>query len=359
MMEPYAHGGDVYSEKITYDFSANINPFGMPASVKKVLREQVDLYANYPDPQCRELKCALAEHEGVPTSHIVCGNGASELLYQVIEKKQPKRVLLPVPSFVEYEKAVLEAGAEILYYRRKPETGFKLGEDLLTFLSGAEHVGDTKNLPVDMVILCNPNNPDGALISPAFMVRILNCCECAGITLVVDECFLDFTGQYYSHRVQPEQKNVIILKAFTKIYAMAGLRLGYVLCADTVFNEELAQMGQCWNVSVPAQLAGVAALGEQMYVTQTRSLIETERLWLSGHLRELGFRVFPSAANFILFYSEIELSDALRKFGIGIRDCANYHGLGEGYYRIAVRTHEENKILIDTIEHILMRQGER
>lgn len=363
MMRPYEHGGDVYSNKILYDFSANINPLGMPDAVKTTLREHMELFENYPDPECRALVKQLALHEKVPASYIVCGNGAAELLYQILQVKQPKRVLLPVPSFVEYEKAILEYGGEIVYYERKKELDFQLDAGILTMLQeqGADSREKTDNStgkkPVDMLILCNPNNPTGDLISPSLMARILTLCEAMEITLVVDECFLEFTEEAQGCRLRPDKENLIIVKAFTKLYAMAGLRLGYLLCADTAFNRQVKQTGQCWNVSVPAQLAGVAALGETDYVKRTKQLIRAERQWLSDNLQALGLKVYAPAANFLFFYSDRELWKSLLDFGIAIRDCGNYHGLGHGYYRIAVRTHDENVVLVEKIKEIFAGKG--
>lgn len=379
-MERYGHGGDIDSRKITYDFSASINPLGLPDGVRQALAEGIAQYEKYPDPRCRALVQAISNEENVPEDYVVCGNGASELLYKLLQVKRPKRVLLAAPCFVEYEKAVIECGGDVCYYERKQEQQLCLDEEILGCLSGK------KENRVDMVILCSPNNPNGDVVAPDLMSQIINQCTAHGITLVIDQCFIGFcefeksgdsriisTGknvtvsQCQSGRVMtgvgrppkenpfiiyPQYDNIIVLKAFTKLYAMAGLRLGYLLCSDTAMNQKIRQTGQCWNVSVPAQLAGIAALKEKSYVEQTKRVIRRERTWLAGMLLELGLRVYPSEANFLLVYSPLALADALEKKGIAIRDCGNFKGLGEGYYRIAVRGHEENVVLVREIENI-------
>ncbi|MDE5966920.1 MAG: aminotransferase class I/II-fold pyridoxal phosphate-dependent enzyme [Lachnospiraceae bacterium] len=341
-MERYGHGGDIYSREIIYDFSASINPLGLPDGVRQALTEGMAQYEKYPDPRCRALVQAISDEENVPEEYVVCGNGASELLYKLLQVKRPKRVLLASPCFVEYEKAVIECGADVCYYERKQEQQLRLDEGILSYIS------DRKKNRVDMVILCSPNNPNGDVIAPGLMSQIINRCIEYGITLVIDQCFIGFVDM----DVYPQYDNIIVLKAFTKLYAMAGLRLGYMLSSDTEMNQKIWQTGQCWSVSVPAQLAGLAALKEKSYVEQTRKVIRKERMWLAEMLSEIGLKVYPSEANFLLVYSQLALADALEKKGIAIRDCSNFKELGEGYYRIAVRGHAENAVLVREIGNI-------
>lgn len=358
-MERYGHGGDIYSRKITYDFSASINPLGLPDGVRQALSEGMAQYEQYPDPRCRALVQAISDEENVPEDYVVCGNGASELLYKLLQVKRPRCVLLACPCFVEYEKAVIECGGDVCYYERKQERQFRLDEGILRCIA------DKEKKPVDMVILCSPNNPNGDVIEEDLMSRIISQCVARGSTLVVDQCFIGFVDakehgtelQKQSQNknyaaVYPQYDNIIVLKAFTKLYAMAGLRLGYLLCSDKGMNQKIWQAGQCWSVSVPAQLAGLAALKETAYVAQTKAVIHRERQWLSEQLLELGLRVYPSEANFLLVYSPLALAGMLEKTGIAIRDCGNFKGLGEGYYRVAVRGHEENTVLVREIGKI-------
>lgn len=145
----------------------------------------------------------------------------------------------------------------------------------------------------------------------------------------------------------------MILKAFTKLYAMPGLRLGYVLCGDEALAGCIRSCGQCWAVSVPAQVAGIAALKETEYVKETLKIISKEREYLFKALSVLGMKVYPSEANFLLFRCDKPLDRLLLKEGIAIRSCENYEGLEYGFFRIAVRSHNENEILIRAIERVL------
>lgn len=341
-MKRYEHGGHIDPDIIQYDFSANLNPMGLPESVRQVLKHKTDAFSRYPDPDCVRLREAIARHENVSPSQVVCGNGAAELIYKLLAVKRPKRVLIPAPTFVEYEKAVAECGGEVVYYDM-PEP-FGLTEDIIPVVAKQN---------IDMVILCSPNNPTGQLIPLKLLCQIIEVCIQYDVTLLLDACFYGFVREEMPQQEMIKYKQMVIVKAFTKLYAMAGLRLGYILCQDESLAERIGNYGPCWNVSVPAQLAGVAALKESAYVEETKCLIERERIFLEHALRKLGFRVYPSQANFILFYCRKPIMDGLRQAGIAIRCCENYRGLSGDYYRIAVRCHEENVVLIEALKKIV------
>ena len=209
---------------------------------------------------------------------------------------------------------------------------------------------------LDMVFLCNPNNPTGILTDREFLFRVLRNCRELGILLVVDECFLDFIkepGKYSLKAQLPRYHNLFILKAFTKRYAMAGVRLGYGLCENRELLEKMAQVTQPWNISVMAQAAGIAALKEGSYVEQGRKLVFEEAVYLKEGLKELGFQVYPSEANYVFFRGEPGLFEKGTRNGVILRDCSNYPGLSEGYYRIAVRTRAENEKLLESLKNCL------
>ena len=210
---------------------------------------------------------------------------------------------------------------------------------------------------VDMVFLCQPNNPTGLTSPRELLLHIAARCRDFGALLVLDECFTDFLDMPEANSMKRELEhfpNLLILKAFTKLYAMAGVRLGYALCADTALLEALAKAGQPWAVSSLAQAAGIAALREKDYVQRLRCLIGEERPWLLGELTALGLRVIPGEANYLLFACARPLTLPLRQRGILIRSCANYPGLDERWYRVAVRTHEENQHLVAALREVLL-----
>lgn len=344
------HGGDVYSarqkmKQEPLDFSANINPMGMPPGAVRAAADALQQCTQYPDPLCRELRAALAAYEGIPAEQIVCGNGAADLIFRIVAATHPRRALLLAPTFAEYEQALRSMDCSIAYFPLQESEGFVLPEAFLQQLTPE----------INLLFLCNPNNPTGRTVSPALLQEIWKRCEEAGILLVVDECFNEFLEHPEQNTLKGVLKtgaNSVILKAFTKSFAMPGLRLGYGLCGNGDLAERIFSCGQPWGVSIPAQAAGVAALQEQGYLERMRRLIQTERRWLSENLARLGLCVFPSEANYILFRTETEipLRERMEQRGVLIRACGNYRGLDDRYYRIAVRGHGENEHLIAALK---------
>lgn len=336
------HGGDIFEREIVYDFSANLNPLGMPESVKNALQKSISEWEKYPDPFCRSLVKKLSERENFPPENIVCGNGAADLIFRIVRTVNPRKAVVCTPSFSEYSKALTQSGSEISAYFLSEKSGFALDEKILEMLDES----------VQMLILCTPNNPTGRTIDGELLRRICEKCEANDIVFLCDECFIGFT-ENAAHAEQFINPNVAVLKAFTKIYAMAGLRLGYALFGDAELAEKVRRNGQFWSVSAPAQTAGEAALDEKNYLEKTLELEKKEREFLTENLRNFGFKVYPSEANFILFYTKLALDEMLLSEKILIRNCANFDGLEQGYFRIAVRSHEENSALVSAIERCL------
>ena len=344
---PNPHGGEVYSKAVEIDFSANINPLGTPEAVKEAVRDSLPLLSQYPDPYCRALVGAIAEFEGVPAERVLCGNGAAELIFSLCAALGPKRALLPVPSFSEYRTALEAAGCGTEFYFMEQSEDFALTERFLPVLEG---------FGGDMLLLCNPNNPTGQVIDPVLLEEIRDICARKGIFLFIDECFLDLTqggeGLSLARRLRGSERT-LLLKAFTKSYGMAGLRLGYCLCADPALLTRMGRATQAWNVSIPAQMAGIAALGQREFLDRARAIIHAQRPLLAAGLEALGLTVIPSRTNFLLFFSPRALGEPLLERGLQIRDCANYPGLEPGWYRTAVRLPEQNRRLLDAIKEIL------
>lgn len=353
------HGGDIYSAKEALgkldnppeilDFSANINPLGLPEGVKQAIRDSADSFDVYPDPLCRELVFALSEHEGVPVDWILCGNGAADLIFRTAYAVRPKKAMVLAPTFAEYEEALNAADCRVAHFELKEENGFQAGEELL----------DALTEELDMLFLCNPNNPTGQLMTKEFLLRILQRCKSSGILLFLDECFNDFLDEPQEYSVKEylkEFENLIVLNAFTKIYAMAGIRLGYCIAANTELLHKIRNAGQPWSVSAPAQLAGIRAMAEKDYLTETKRLIGQEREYLIPNLKKAGIDVIASNANYIFVKdscsAEKPLHEMLFKKGILIRNCDNYHGLCTGYYRICIKKHEDNRRFIEALREI-------
>ena len=337
MQDP--HGGNIYTHSVKLDFSANINPLGTPDGILRAVTATADQWAHYPDPSCRVLSVALSEREGYPAEHIVCGSGADDLLFRIAYAFRPKTALIAEPCFGEYRRALEASGCQVLSHRGQKPAFFALSEAIFS---------EIEKKP-DMLVLCTPNNPTGRLIAPALLDAIAKKCEDLGILLVLDICFLSLTAAY----AQKLPRTAILVNAFTKSHAIPGLRIGYALCPDAETAQKIREQGQFWSVSTPAQAAGLAALQEDAYLENARTLIAEERQYLAKNLTAMGCTVCPSDANFLLFQSEPGLADRLLGQGILIRSCANFAGLDDTWYRIAVRTRPENETLLQAMCPIL------
>ncbi len=341
------HGGDVYSKENQglLDFSANINPLGLPQGVKQALHAAVDACARYPDPLSRTLTEAIGRYEGVAPQKILCANGASALFYQLAAAFAPAVALQPAPAFSEYRQAVEAFGGQM------QAVPFALdGEEAVppAFFQAIAP-------PVSLVFFCNPNNPTGQVVSREQIEEMAIRCAQIGALLVVDECFMDFVQNKLACTAKPlleAYPNLVIIKAFTKIFAMPGVRLGYALFASPKVKEKLARCGQAWGVSTFAQKAGVAAAKEQDFVEKTVLYVAKERAFLQKGLHAVGWTVFPGAANFLLLHAQTQenVGQKLHERGILVRDCANFETLSKGYIRVAVRTHAENVQLLAAME---------
>lgn len=341
------HGGDIYRNKIHTDFSVNTNPLGPQPEVIEAIKEASSYISCYPDIYCEQLTGAIGRLEEISCDKILCGNGAAELFFAAVLALKPIKVLIPSPTFSEYERSAKVTGASVDFYTLKEENEFQIEEGILDILTPE----------FDLCFLCNPNNPTGQVIEKGLLDRIVKRCEEYGIFLILDECFVDFLDEPEECTMKKEiadYQNLVIIKAFTKMFCMPGLRLGYAISSNRRFLDEMKKCMQPWNVSVLAQAGGMAALENcEKYVEETKKLIKSERSFLKTELSRLGYRIYGSNANYIFFHAqEKDLYEKALADGFLIRDCSNYRGLEKGYYRIAVRTREENERMIKWLEKL-------
>ena len=350
------HGGDLVGFAEQYgveplDISVNTNPFGLSPKARAALTRAADRACAYPDPLSRRLRNAISQQEQVPAAWIACGNGAADLIWRIALAVKPKLALLPAPTFSEYETALRFAGCQIQYHPLCKEQDFRLQPDILDAITN-----DT-----DILFLCNPNNPTGLCVSPVLLRQILDRCHACDTLLVVDECFLGFLFQSEQRSMKSQLAafpNLLILKAFTKLYGMAGLRLGYCLCSDSNLLSRLREAGQCWPVSVAAEEAGIAALQDKAFVTKTLTWLPPERERTAHAMEELGLTVWPGEANYLFFHTDIpDYSQKMAEKGILIRDCSNYIGLSAGYCRTAILLPEQNDRLLNAMKQIREEYG--
>lgn len=365
-MKDYQHGGDVYKKenKIVADFSVNLNPLGMTEEVKIAICKNIDKYSTYPDPFCRKLISKLSEYEKLSENYFVCGNGAADLIFRLSLHLEPKKAILLAPTFSEYEESLKFFQCEISHYYLKEEKNFEIEYTILDFIE--------KNKDVDILFLCNPNNPVGNLIKYNLIEEILKVTEKYNIVTVIDECFLplvkngdSLSAKKYIGKFQ----NLVILRAFTKTYAMAGIRLGYLISSNISITDGVFKVGQPWSVSTVAQIAGIECCNIVDFAEKATLVIEEERNRLVLSLERKGFKVYKSEANFILFKIDedkffiknkvtniekglVTFLDVMAQKGILVRDCSNYLGLEKGYYRIAVRDKKDNDFFLSKLEEI-------
>lgn len=353
-MKNSTHGGNIYkkakelgiSENQILDYSANISPLGIPSHIKKAMVDAIEGTINYPDPDCTALREAIGRQDGVEPDCVTCGNGGADLLYRLAFGLKPKKVLLPVPAFVEYEEAMTAAGACMVY--ETMDEDFHIREDMTERITE-----DT-----DLVILCNPNNPTGLLTPRRQVLAVLERAKEMHCRVLVDECFLEICREEEQYTVKSylkEYPNLMILKSFTKLYAIPGVRLGYLLCADREVIAQVNRAGQAWSVSHIAQCAGVAALSHPEYKAAVIDAVEKELIYMKKEMANLPLTLYDGRANYLFFRTPgvTDLDRRLESRGIMIRNCSNYVNLGNDYWRIAVKTHEENVILLRELRQAL------
>lgn len=338
------HGGDIYRNQVELDFSVNLNPLPIPDTVRQAVQQAVKKMDAYPDLTVSFLRQGIAEHFQLQEEQILCGNGASELFMAIVHAFRPRRILIPVPSFYGYQWAAQAVDAKVRFYPLKQESDFAMDWGILDELEDS-----------NMIFLANPNNPTGSYIEDALLTEILKRCRDKKMIVVLDECFMELSAEPEMHTRIPDchrWQNVFIVRAFTKSYAIPGIRLGYLIGGDAAALANIRRQLPEWNVSLLAQEAGKAALQEPDYLPQARQVLETERKYLTGELKQNGITVYPSQANYLLVYMEQPFYQKLLEAKILIRDCSQDRGLGEGYYRIAVKDHEDNVRLVQELTRI-------
>lgn len=334
------HGGDIYGNRVTLDFSVNVNPLGVPEAVKKALHHAADVCMQYPDIAARKLKKAVSQMLQVSEEYLLFGNGASELFLAIVHGMKPKKTVIVVPSFYGYEYAAGAAEGEVIFYETKEEDGFSLKEDFFRILTEE----------AELLFLANPNNPTGKLLDMDYLKRLLWHCKRQGIIVVLDECFIEFCDGGSSVLRDLEQfENLLLVRAFTKSFAIPGVRLGYLVSRNQLLLDRIRGHLPEWNLSCFAQAAGVACAAQREFLEETAAYTRKERQFLEAGLKKHGIRVFPGAANFLLVYSPMPLYESLLERGILIRRCENFRGLSKGFYRIAVKTRKENETLLKVI----------
>lgn len=357
MTKSFNHGGTVFASARSLgiapeellDFSANINPLGPAPGVREAVCSGFEKVLHYPDRESFELRQALAGVHRVTIDNLVVANGSTELIYLLPRLLPGARGLIIAPAFSEYSRALAQAEWQTEHLILSPDDGFALSLGKL-----AEKLAEG----FDLLFLCNPANPTGAILPLSVIREVQRLCRDAGTFLVLDEAFMDFREGESAKGLIAESGGGIVLRSMTKFFAIPGLRLGYGIGHVDVIRQCADQL-EPWSVNTPAQIAGVASLADAGYRERTVRSVSTERAALAQGLADLpGLAPFPSAANYLLVemrngFTAAELKSRLLDKRILIRDCSNYRGLDGRYFRVAVRSKEENRRLLDALGEVL------
>jgi len=352
------HGGDIWGAaerqgvplSRVLDFSANINPLGPSLKARKRLARDVSLIALYPDKRQAELRRLLAARDGIAEDCILFGNGATQLIHLLPRVGRYKRALIVEPTFSEYRRALSNSGSEIREFFLTPKNNFHLDLNLLLRVLGREQP--------NVLLLASPNNPTGLVSPHRMLLRVSAFCEERDIDLIVDESFIEFTTEPSLMTLATHRRHLLVVRSLTKSFALAGLRIGY-LVAGRSRVEELAHRMEPWSVNTLALSAAAASILDTNYIQKARSLIQREREYLSRELPQLGWlHSYPSSANFLLarirarYTTAPALERMLAARNVLVRDASDFRGLDNQYLRFAVRQRRENRRLLAELEAI-------
>ena len=384
------HGGNIYkifrekNIKEILDYSSNINPYGIPESLKKRITENLEILERYPDPDYVELRQKLSNLNKVNLSDIILGNGATEIIFLFMKVINPKKILIVSPTFGEYERAVKATEIsgdtvslsssngdnknienkkiEIEYFELKESDDFKL------------NIGNLKNQlekKYDLLIICNPNNPTGKFLKLTQTEEILKECNKYDTKLFIDEAFIEFLADGMKESIintEENKKNLFVTRAFTKFFAIPGLRLGYGMYFDKELEKKISEKKEPWSVNNIAEMAGLTILDDAEYIEKTLKWIAEEKIYMYEKLNEIsGIKVYETEVNFItgkidekLFSEGLNvkvLREKMLEQGILIRDASNFKFLDERFFRLAIKDRASNERVIEVMKEIFREKG--
>lgn len=352
------HGGNIYKlqregKKDILDYSSNINPLGVPESLKKAVSENFSVLTRYPDINYTELRESIGKYNNISPENIIAGNGATEVLFLYIKALKPKKVLIAAPTFAEYERAVKNAECEIDFFELKEEDNFILNKD--EFIQ--------KAVNYNLAVICNPNNPTGKFISKEIIFEINENLKKSGTKLFIDECFIEFiSGWEEKTSALFKSENIFILRALTKFFALPGLRLGYGICFDKKITEKINEIREPWSVNGFADLAGKVILNDIEYIKNSEKWILEERKYFTDSLKEIEenkkIKIYDTETNFILIklfeMTSEEFKNKMEEKNILVRNASNFKFLDNSFVRLAIKDREKNQKVIGAVKEVLL-----
>jgi threonine-phosphate decarboxylase len=339
----------IKKEDIT-SFSANVNPLGISYKLKEGLTEHIDAITTYPDREYTSLRKCIAEYTGTDYQNVLVGNGSTELISLVIQIQHPRKALIIGPTYSEYEHEVSLGGGRSHYFRLKEKDNFALC---------IEELQEALSHDIDLLVLCNPNNPTSSQIDRNSMRMILDTCKEKGIFVMVDETYVEFSesaGAITSIPLTQYYNNIIILRGISKFFAAPGLRLGYAICGNRELLKEIDSKKNPWTINSLAAVAGEIMFQDETYIQDTKRLISQERERICRILDGCPFvKYYPPHGNFILVrilkegVTSQDLFEAAIRKGLMIRDCSTFPFLDNQYIRFCFMNPEDNDALLDVI----------
>lgn len=356
------HGGDLDEISRQYNidksniinFSGNVNPLGLPDSVKKAITENVELCTNYPDVNYVELRRSIAAYVNTDFSNVLIGNGSTQLISGFIKYVKPKNAVVVSPAYSEYLKEINAAGGRSRLFELKYVNDFIL--DIDKFISALSD-------DIDLAVICNPNNPTGTFINQNQIEYILKRCKKHNIKLMIDETYVEFAEKQISAiPLCNKYDNLFIVRGTSKFFACPGLRLGYGICSDKATIDCINSHKDLWSVNVFGELAGKTMFNDKKFIADTRQLISSERRRIIQEFGKIrGCRLFTSQSNFFLceitddaITSDYVFNQLIKK-GILIRNCKDFPYLSNKFIRFCILSKENNSLLIENLKNILGR----
>lgn len=361
------HGGNIHAAARAggrrldqlIDFSASINPLGPSPAAFRAVRNALPHLVHYPDPDCTELRDALAVRWRLAPDRLVIGNGSSELIQSLPRALSIRHAVIVGPTFSEYERAVSLAGGLVTYVEASRAHGYRPPlADVAARLAAARSAGASRK--VDALFLCNPNSPTGRAIGTQDLVRLVGTASDVGVWVILDETFIDYCETRSLLTRAARFPHLIILRSFTKFYGLPGLRIGYAVGAQEAIARLRAQLPP-WSVNLPAQAAAVAAMQDRRHIRMSLAFMQRERPRLARSLGALpGVTVYPSAANFLLLelppsLSASDCTGTLARQGLLVRDCSAVPGLNDRTLRVAVRRPRDNRRLVAALRALVKK----
>ncbi len=340
-------------------FSANVNPLGISPLVEKTLAKNISAITTYPDREYKKLRESIATYTQTEPQNVIVGNGTTELITLFIEMISPKKAMILGPTYSEYQRSIAISGGVSFHYALKEENNFKLPlQDFLGRLTD----------DLDLLVLCNPNNPTSSCISQSDMRQILNACMEHGISVMVDETYMEFVEnmeKYTSVTLTNDYTNIIVLRGTSKFFASPGLRLGYAITGNTEWLSSFQTQSNPWAINSLAALAGEVMFQDQEYMAETRALMKQEKEKFYNALANTEFYTpFPPSANFMLIKinsEEVTANDIFShciKKGLMIRDCSTFPFLDEHYIRLCFMSPKDNDALLKELLSFVPKKNE-